>query len=278
MKRIYLVYLCVLCLACSCAHNGTRQNNVVAMDTTDSTEANNDTIGIDSAEVAPPPAVDELFADFIYSFSTNHSFQYRRTDFPLKCYENGKQVKSINRIDWKFDRLYYKHSLHIIILDSERKLKHIFNYKPDTVKLEQLMFSRHKFKQYVFAKVKGNWRLLCLNTASISSHPDASFLTFYERFATDSAFQNRHLDETIDFATYDEDNHFTRIEGTIDGSQWSAFRPEIPANDVFCIDYGIGLGNTGVRVVSVRGNSNGMSSMYKFRETKTSWNLVKFEN
>lgn len=244
---------------------------------TDSAQANADTIGIDSTEAAPPPAVDELFADFIYSFSTNRSFQFSRIDFPLRTVVNGKPRAAINRIDWRFDKLYYKHSLHIIILDSERGISSLSSIKTDTVRLEQLLMKRSECRRYTFIRQRSGWRLKLLSTIPIKSHRDAEFLTFYNRFATDSAFQQAHLAESIDFVTYDADNHFREIEGVIYRDQWPAFRPELPADDIFATDYGLPLAGS-VRVVSVRGNSNGMASMLKFRKRHGAWQLVKFEN
>ena len=130
----------------------------------------------------------------------------------------------------------------------------------------------------MFARENGSWRMNRINYFPISRHKDAGFLNFYEKFATDSVFQSEHLNETIDFITFDEDNHYQKIEGLIESDQWPVFHPELPANDIFNIDYGLGLHNKNVRVVSVRGNSNGMSSMFKFVRHKGVWKLVKFEN
>ena len=278
MNKLYLGLLLAVATV-SCTNNKPVQTETVAQDVVvDTAKANADTIGIDSAETTPPAAVDELFADFIYSYTTNRSFQYRRTDFPLKKYENGKFAGVINRIDWKFDKLYYKHSLHIIILDGEKELGNLISLKPDTVRVEWLQFSKKRCKQYVFARENGSWRMNRINYSAISKHHDADFLAFYENFATDSVFQSEHLNETIDFITFDEDNHYQKIEGLIESDQWPVFHPELPASDIFNIDYGLGMKNANVRVVSVRGNSNGMSSMFKFVRRNGTWKLVKFEN
>ncbi len=278
MKKLYLVLLLAVAVM-SCKDNKPAQTETAAQAAAeDSAKANADTIGIDSNEVTPPKAVDELFADFIYSYTTNRSFQYRRTDFPLKKYANGKFVGVVNRIEWKFDRLYCKHNLHIIILDGEKELGNLISLRPDTVRVERFQFGRKRCKQYVFARENGRWRMNRINYFPISRHKDAAFLAFYEKFATDSVFQSKHLDETIGFITYDEDNHFKKIEGLIESDQWPVFHPELPAKDIFNIDYGLGLHNRKVRVVSVRGNSNGMSSMFKFVKRKGTWKLVKFEN
>ena len=276
MKKLYLGLL-LAALIVACKNNKPEPQAVVTQSPVDSLKVNADTIGIDSTETVPPTTVDELFADFIYSYTTNRSFQFRRTDFPLKRFVDGKQNGTINRIDWKFDKLYYKHSLHMIIVDGERELHNITTTKHDTVRVEWLQFSKRRCRQYVFARENGCWRMNRINYFSISRHSDADFLKFYERFATDSVFQSEHLDETIDFITYDEDNHYQKIEGLIESDQWPAFHPELPADDIFNIDYGTGLKNRNVRVVSVRGNSNGMSSMFKFVRTNGAWNLVKFE-
>lgn len=278
MKKLYLGLL-LMVAAVSCTNNKpAKTESETQASVEDSAKNNADTIGIDSTETTPPPAVDELFADFIYSYTTNRSFQFRRTDFPLRKYENGKFAGTVDRIDWKFEKLYYKHSLHIIILDGEKDLNNLISLRPDTVRVEWLRFSKKKCKQYVFARENGCWRMNRINYSSIDKHPDADFLKFYERFAADSVFQSEHLNEMIDFITFDEDNHYNKIEGIIESDQWPAFHPELPAYDIFNIDYGLKLKNQNVRVVSVRGNSNGMSSMFKFERHKGSWKLVKFEN
>lgn len=278
MKKLYLGLLLMVAVV-SCTNNKpAKTESETQASVEDSAKNNADTIGIDSTETTPPPAVDELFADFIYSYTTNRSFQFRRTDFPLRKYENGKFAGTVDRIDWKFEKLYYKHSLHIIILDGEKDLNNLILLRPDTVRVEWLQFSKKKCKQYVFARENGCWRMNRINYSSIDKHPDADFLKFYERFAADSVFQSEHLNEMIDFITFDEDNHYNKIEGIIESDQWPAFHPELPAYDIFNIDYGLKLKNQNVRVVSVRGNSNGMSSMFKFVRHKGSWKLVKFEN
>ena len=278
MKKLYLGLL-LMVAAVSCTNNKpAKTESETQASVEDSAKNNADTIGIDSTETTPPPAVDELFADFIYSYTTNRSFQFRRTDFPLRKYENGKFAGTVDRIDWKFEKLYYKHSLHIIILDGEKDLNNLISLRPDTVRVEWLRFSKKKCKQYVFARENGCWRMNRINYSSIDKHPDADFLKFYERFAADSVFQSEHLNEMIDFITFDEDNHYNKIEGIIESDQWPAFHPELPAYDIFNIDYGLKLKNQNVRVVSVRGNSNGMSSMFNFVRHKGSWKLVKFEN
>lgn len=278
MKKLYLGLL-LMVAAVSCTNNKpAKTESETQASVEDSAKNNADTIGIDSTETTPPPAVDELFADFIYSYTTNRSFQFRRTDFPLRKYENGKFAGTVDRIDWKFEKLYYKHSLHIIILDGEKDLNNLISLRPDTVRVEWLRFSKKKCKQYVFARENGCWRMNRINYSSIDKHPDADFLKFYERFAADSVFQSEHLNEMIDFITFDEDNHYNKIEGIIESDQWPAFHPELPAYDIFNIDYGLKLKNQNVRVVSVRGNSNGMSSMFKFVRHKGRWKLVKFEN
>ena len=278
MKKLYLGLL-LMVAAVSCTNNKpAKTESETQASVEDSAKNNADTIGIDSTETTPPPAVDELFADFIYSYTTNRSFQFRRTDFPLRKYENGKFAGTVDRIDWKFEKLYYKHSLHIIILDGEKDLNNLISLRPDTVRVEWLRFSKKKCKQYVFARENGCWRMNRINYSSIDKHPDADFLKFYERFAADSVFQSEHLNEMIDFITFDEDNHYNKIEGIIESDQWPAFHPELPAYDIFNIDYGLKLKNQNVRVVSVRGNSNGMSSRFKFVRHKGRWTLVKFEN
>lgn len=281
MKKLFLLFLAAIAVV-ACKRDKATQTVATKADSLaiDSVLAvPPDTVQSgDTTAVAPPPTVDELFADFIYSYTTNRRFQLERTDFPLKEYIDGKLHGSVEKSQWRFDRLYYKHSLHIIILDSERKVAKLPSVKPDTVKVEWLLFKKQRCRQYLFVRERGVWRMNRINIFPISRHADAGFLEFYEKFASDSVFQSHHLAETIDFTTYDEDNHFQKIEGLIEKDQWPAFHPDLPADDIFSIDYGMGLRNKNVRVISVRGNSNSMSSMFKFVRKKGGWTLVKFEN
>lgn len=276
MKKLYL-WMLVAAAMMSCTGKKAPEE-VKPQAPVDSISADADTVGIDSSEVAPPTTVDELFADFIYTYSTNRSFQYRRTAFPLRRTRDGRPEKDMSRAAWKFDNLYYRHDLHLVILDGEKALNTLATVNSDTVRVEWLLFSKKWCKQYVFARKAGEWNLVCLNSFLISRHRDADFLNFYERFATDSLFQSEHLNETIDFITYDEDNHYEKIEGIIESEQYPMFSPELPADDIFNIDYGVEKKNRNVRVVSVRGNSNGLATMFKFVRKGGEWKLVKFES
>ena len=79
----------------------------------------------------------------------------------------------------------------------------------------------------------------------------------------------------MDFVTYDESNEEEKIEGVIDVDQWYAFHPDMPYDNVLNLYYGQKLDNADVRVISVRGNSNSWSSMFKFKKKDGVWKLVK---
>lgn len=278
MKSIFILLICAVSLIACRRNNAVEPNVAVHEINTDSLQAKADTIEEDTAEAAPPLAVDELFADFIYSYSCNRNFQYGRTRFPLKRFFSGKETRSLSRSDWKFDRLYYKTELHIIISDSEKSINDIDSVKSDKVALELLKFDKSSVKQYVFGKEQGKWELTRLDYFPISMHPDSDFLEFYGHFANDSAFQRKHVSDYVDFITYDEYNENEKIEGVIDVEQWYAFHPELPSGNVFNINYGCKLNNADVRVISIRGNSNSWTSMFKFRRKDGIWKLVKFTN
>ena len=282
MKKLYLGLLAVVILAAvvmlSCSNRKSVPEPIDSPIAEDSALVSDaDTTALDTTEAAPPAAVDELFADFIYSYTTNRKFQYSRTKFPLKWCE-GKKVKTVNRKAWKFNRLHFEDNLHLVILDSERSLRKLANFSSDTVKVECMQFVREYCRQYVFVRDSGRWLLSVVKNFPISRHRDADFMEFYGNFANDSVFQTEHLAETIDFITYDDENRNEKIEGIIEREQWPVFHPELPEGDVYSIDYGMRLKNSNVRVVSVRESSSGMSSMFKFVKHDGVWHLVKFEN
>lgn len=278
MKGIFILLICAVAVS-ACKKKHSVETTFVAPEINiDSLEITPDTIEADDKESTPPATVDMLFADFIYLYSSNRSFQYSRTRFPLRHYKNRKPAAPIKKADWKFDRLYNKAELHIVVFDSEEALDEFDMSKSNRVVLEFLGFEKNSVRQYVFEKQSGKWELTQLNTFGMSLHYDSEFLEFYGHFANDSAFQRKHLDDYVDFVTYDESNEEEKIEGVIDVDQWYAFHPDMPYDNVLNLYYGQKLDNADVRVISVRGNSNSWSSMFKFKKKDGVWKLVKFVN
>lgn len=277
MKGIFVLLVCMAAAACRRdGAAGTGAPAAPAEAEGDTADAAADTVEAEQPESPPPAAVDALFADFIYVFSSDRAFQRRRTAFPLRRFRDGGEMPPLEKEEWKFDRLYNKAELHIIVFGDEGEMEGFDTSAADSVLLEFLEFGKDSVARYVFEKLSGRWMLTQLNSFGMRLHEDAEFLEFYGRFAADSAYQRSHLNEYVNFNTYGDGSGGDEIEGVIDIEQWYVFHPDLPSGSVLCLNYGQKTGGSSTRVVSVRGNSNSWSSVFKFRKKNGVWKLVKF--
>lgn len=235
---------------------------------TDSTSA--DSIG------NPPKAADGLFDDFIYSFMRNKHFQLERTNFPLPNIIDGSD-HPIARADWKYDPIYSKLDSYTIIFDSEKSTAAQKDTTLHAVVVEWVYLSKRRVKQYHFAKTDGQWRLVRIEQHNISKNVNCDFYEFYHRFATDKAFQHRHILNPFNFKTHDFDN-FQTIEGVLDVEQWPDYRPNLPQGTITNINYGQDYANAKRRVLLMCSPSGGMGCSLTFIKKGKSWMLEKLEN
>ena len=93
---------------------------------------------------------------------------------------------------------------------------------------------------------------------TMSHNPNASFLSFYRRFATDSVFRQQSLSEEIHFVGPDPDNDLEVMEGVITPDFWEAFAPELPHGTIYNIVYGHHHSHSNTKIFVLRGIANGM--------------------
>lgn len=276
MKKVFLCVFVVLGMLTSCQGSIKQQAN-----SQDSIMARVDSATVDSAVVTdekmPPKSVDGLFDDFIYSFMTNKRFQMQRVDFPLPVVDTRTGVKKeLQASQWHFDRLYSTRQSYIVIYDhNNTKLEK--DTKLTRVMVEWINLRKKTIKQYEFIREQGIWKLKSLRYELVSQNANADFLSFYQRFAIDSAFQRHHVAQPVSFKTYDSDN-FETVEGVVDVDQWFAFKPELPYGIIANVNYGQQYCNSRERVMVISGLSNSMHSILTFKKKKGSWILTKFEN
>lgn len=270
--RFLFGFLLIVCGLVSCRNGRSDAPQAVVAD---SLPAGADSLGADSL-AAPPKAADGLFDDFVYSFMRNRRFQLERTDFPLPNVVDGVD-KPIARAAWKFDPLYVKQDVYTLIFDSEQSIKAEKDTSLKHVVVEWVNLDRHRVKQYLFDKVDGQWRLTGLQTHDLSKNVNSDFYAFYRRFATNLAFQARHIADPFHFNTHDFDN-FQTIEGVMDASQWPDYRPELPHGTITNINYGQSYGNARRRVLMICSQSGGMGCSLTFVRSGKSWKLEKLVN
>ncbi len=270
MRTIYLGLLAIVLLAA--CKNGKPTPQDEAHDS-DSVATIADT---DAVAVAGDLAADGLFDDFAYTFMHNKKFQLSRIKFPLPNLVDGKDAP-VTAEQWTFDPLYSKDELYVMIFDSEAAVKSEKDTTINHVTVEKINLTAGRVKQYHFTREKRRWMLSRMETHDISLNPNSDFLAFYRRFATDAAFQQRHIVNPFRFKTYDPDS-YQQIDGLLDVAQWPDFRPAMPAKTITNINYGQKYAAGGQRVMIFTGASAGMSSTLTFSRRGRSWRLVALES
>ena len=271
-KHVVITLLAVL-LAASCK---TDKPAPAAVNDKDTAVVASDTLPADTTMIAPPKKADGLFDDFVYSFMRNPKYQKQRIKFPLLVNDHGKQ-QFIAANAWHYDKMYLRNEVYTIIFDSEASVKAEKDTSLDSVAVEWVYLKRREVKQYRFHRIQGEWFLTEIVKHALSENINSDFYLFYDKFASDHAFQLRHVNSTINFKTFDEDN-FEPIEGVLDAQQWPDFRPELPQGTITNINYGQHYGNGNRRVLMVCTPSGGMGCSLTFQRKKSGWTLMKLVN
>ena len=235
-----------------------------------------DSLPSDTTSIAPPKKADGLFDDFVYSFMRNPKFQKQRVKFPLKVVDHGK-VSQLSAKEWHYDKMYLSNDVYTTIFDSEQSIKAEKDTSLDSVAVEWVYLKRREVKQFRFHRLQGEWYLTEIVKHALSENINSDFYLFYDKFSADQAYQLRHVNSTISFKTFDEDN-FAPIEGVLDAQQWPDFRPELPKGTITNINYGQHYGNGKRRVLMVCTPSGGMGCSLTFERKKSGWMLVKLVN
>lgn len=264
--------LMVLCTTAGCTGKNNSGADTAGIDSTDTTAA--DTLEQLITEQPMPKAADELFDDFIFNFAANRKLQFKRIKFPLRVV-NGKSEKMVEKSQWKMEHFFMNQGYYTLIFDNRRQMKIVKDISINHVVVEKIYLKRKKVKQYIFNRINGEWNLVEVNTGAMYQNNNASFLDFYQKFATDSAFQSRHLDSPIHFSGPDPDDDFSTMTGDIEPETWPAFAPELPANFIYNIIYGQQYTQSNKKILVMRGIANGMEMELTFVRKGKAWKLTR---
>lgn len=264
--------LMVLCTTAGCTGKNNSGADTAGIDSTDTTAA--DTLEQLITEQPMPKAADELFDDFIFNFAANRKLQFKRIKFPLRVV-NGKSEKMVEKSKWKMEHFFMNQGYYTLIFDNRRQMKIVKDTSINHVVVEKIYLKRKKVKQYIFNRINGEWNLVEVNTGAMYQNNNASFLDFYQKFATDSAFQSRHLDSPIHFSGPDPDDDFSTMTGDIEPETWPAFAPELPANFIYNIIYGQQYTQSNKKILVMRGIANGMEMELTFVRKGKAWKLTR---
>ena len=226
-----------------------------------------------------PKAADELFDDFVFNFAANRKLQLTRIKFPLDVYQNDKVVKRIEKKDWRMEHFFMKQGYYTLIFDNVKQMDLVKDTTIDHVVIEKITFKNKSVKQYLFNRINGQWTLTSMGLKHISETTNASFLQFYQRFASDSAFQVQSLNDLVEFTAPDPDDDFSSITGSITPEQWPSFKPWlIPGGEIYNIIYGQKYTESNRKLFVIRGVANGMETEMNFKVVKGKWKLMKFNS
>lgn len=241
-------------------------------DSTDTTAA--DTLEQLITEQPMPKAADELFDDFIFNFAANRKLQMKRIKFPLKVV-NGKTEKLLEKGQWKMEHFFMNQGYYTLIFDNRKQMKLVKDTSINNVVVEKIYLKKKKVKQYIFNRINGQWMLVEVNTGAMYQNNNASFLNFYQKFATDSTYQAHHLNSPIHFNGPDPDDDFSTMSGDILPETWPAFASELPTGFIYNIMYGQKYTQSNQKILVMRGIANGMEMELTFVRRGKKWLLTR---
>ena len=283
IRRIWVLLLPLLMLAAASCRNGQTEKQELEADSTETA----DSLVLDTLsefeekveELSFPEGRAEVFSDFIFTFVNNRRFQAERIKFPLPMEEaDGTQREITSGRDFCADFQWPSREEYTMLLTDAGQME---DYQNDLdlseAEVQLISLPASTIRGYQFRRTAGKWQLFSRR----SYHPDgrlADFLRFYNRFSTDSLFQQESLADVLRYATTDPDGEQERLEGTLHPDQWSAFRPELPQGVITNINFGQQLEHADQIVLLQCGTSSGMMDTYTFRFERGGWKLVSYEN
>ncbi len=269
-----LTVVCFTSVGCSDkkpaqVHDSTSVDSVIA-----------DTQAVDSTEklieeTPMPKAADELFDDFVFNFAANRKLQMKRVHFPLPVYHNDKLVKSIGKRAWKMEHFFMHQDYYTLIFDNQKQMNLVKDTAIDHVVIEKVFYAKKKVQQFLFNRINGEWMMTSINYKPMYTNMNASFLKFYGKFATDSAFQAEHLHNPVKFVGPDPDDDFSTMSGDIEPETWPAFAPQLPHGMIYNIIYGQKYAESNQKIFVIRGIANGMETILTFKRVHGKWILTK---
>ncbi|MBQ0074824.1 MAG: DUF4348 domain-containing protein [Prevotella sp.] len=226
-------------------------------------------------ETPMPVAADELFDDFFFNFAASRKVQNDRIIFPLPVDNYGKK-KSVSKSGWVRERFFMNQGYYTLIFNSYKQTSLLKDTAVNNVTVERISVSNNKVTRWHFARTKGLWHLDGMRTMTLSQHPDAAFLRFYDKFVSDSVFQQQSLAETVSFTGPDPDDDFSTMTGEIMPEQWPMFAPQLPSGTLYNIVYGTeAYPASSIRLFLIRGIANGLQIDMHFVRQGGSWMLKK---
>lgn len=277
--RKFFGALCALgLLMLSCTGNKGQRTDIqadslaVAADSIDSVAV--DTLEQLIIDTPMPKAADELFDDFLFNFAANKRLQRERVVFPLNVRKKDKD-EQIAKERWKMEHFFMRQGYYTLMFNDDQQMRLMKDTSVNRAIVERIQLRKNEVTDYVFRRIRGAWMLLEIRKTTIEDNVNASFLEFYRHFVTDSAFQVKSLNRTVDFVGPDPDDDFGMMEGVITADTWEAFAPKLPSKTIYNIVYGDPQEEGGEKIFIMRGIANGLELELRFKKVGERWLLMK---
>ena len=276
MKRFLIGFFAVVLLMFSCTGNKAGQTDGTDTDSvTDSTDVTvEDTLELLIAETTMPRADDAMLDDFIFKFAANKRLQKERIIFPLRQTEAG-QTTTIEKNHWQMEHFFMRQGYYTLLFNNEQQMALMKDTAVSEAVVEKIQLKKNRVTNYIFQRIRGAWMLKGIQVTTIPENANADFLTFYQKFVTDSAFQVKSLNETVDFVGPDPDDDFNMMEGVITPDTWEAFAPTLPGKVLYNIVYGKPQPSGNEKIFLLRGVANGLELELRFKKVGEKWKLMK---
>ena len=275
-EKVFGAFFALVLLMFSCTG---KQAQRVVEPLTDSLTDSVDSVPMDTleqllVETPTPKAMDEFFDDFFFNFAANKKVQKARIIFPLTVHKGDKD-EQIEKNKWQMERFFMRQGYYTLLFDNEAQMELAKDTSINQAIVERILLKKDQVKDFVFNRIRGAWMLREIRETKIEENVNASFLTFYQRFVTDKAFQVKSLNSTVTFVGPDPDDDFNMMEGLITPDTWEAFAPQLPSKTIYNIIYGEPKSIGSDKIFILRGISNGMELELRFRKVGERWLLMK---
>ncbi len=294
MKKVLIIFIPMMVLflvsSCNgCGNSNTKDNNATN-DSTATTE-DNDTTTEDTATVVDntplteteklmedkpmPKAADELFDDFFFNFSNSRKVQKERIQWPLNIVVNGAK-STMNENSWQMERFFSDKEFYVMLLDDVKQTKLAKDTSVTNVVVKHVNIPANKLKNFVFNRIEGQWMMTEMETESLSESKNASFLRFYQKFATDSVSCMQALADKISFTGPDEEDESKTTTRDISPEEYGYWAPEL-VTDFYAVAYGQKNQSSNNKVFIMRQPSSSQECRMFFRRQGGQWKLYKLE-
>ena len=276
MKRFLIGFLTVTGLMFSCTGNKAGQADETATDSVADTSevAETDTLELLITETPMPRAADAMFDDFVFNFAANQRLQKERIIFPLRQTEAGKTTQ-IEKNHWQMEHFFMRQGYYTLLFNEEKQMALMKDTAVSEAVVEKIQLKKNRVTNYLFQRIRGAWMLKGIQITPIAENANADFLAFYQKFVSDSAYQVKSLNETVEFVGPDPDDDFNMMEGVITPDTWEAFAPTLPAKVLYNIVYGKPQISGKEKIFLMRGVANGLELELRFKKVGNQWKLMK---